>query len=735
MDQLEAVVDATLFRNDQNGYSVIRATAGRSHCFVVGTFPELVAGEQAIFTGEWTEHPRYGKQFRAEAIQILKPTSVLGIRRFLSSGLIRGIGPKAARQIVEAFGEDTLEVLSEHPERLLELKGFGKARVKMITESFQQQLYIRESMVYLQSLGIQPAMAAKISQFYGEATRTSIQTNPYCLCTDIENFGFPAADRIAATLGFPKDAPQRLQSALVYTLMNAAVSSGHCYLPAQLLLQEASRLTQVSQELIRVQMQSLVLSRRLIQESDDEETRVYLPEYYLAEEEVCDRLRLLVEQAPRSNRALKQKALEQFERTEQIRFSPLQRDAILCALELGTLIITGGPGTGKTTIINCIITLLSHKGGVMLCAPTGRAAKRMTEATGVEAKTIHRLLEYNGEENAFLHDDGSPLKASCIICDETSMVDLMLMRALLRAIRPGTRLILVGDADQLPSVGAGNVLGDLLRSSVIPSVRLTDIFRQQAESQIVINAHRINHGEMPVLNARQSDFFFERQLSASACAQSIVRLVQQRLPDFMHYTDAERLRSIQVLAPQKNGDTGVHTLNTLLQNALNPPDGQPSLTWSDTVFREGDKVMQTRNNYLLEWVREDETGTGIFNGDLGIIEEIDEQENTLTVRFDDDRTAVYTSAEMDNLDLAYCMSVHKAQGSEFPVLVMPVCACPYPLQTRNLFYTALTRAQKLVVLVGDEAIIAHMVQNDHVSHRYTTLAERLYQALSQSYSG
>jgi len=482
-------------------------------------------------------------------------------------------------------------------------------------------------------------------------------------------------------------------------------------------------------------VRQLALKRDLIiQGGEGEEERVYLPVFDAAEREVAQRLcELMASLAPmKSSNAPKD--IDHFERMRGIHFSPKQREAIISALEQGVLVITGGPGTGKTTIINCIISLLQQEGEVVLCAPTGRAAKRMTEATGVESKTIHRLLEYAGDENAFARNQDNPLEGDCVIVDETSMVDVMLMRSLLRAIEPGTRLILVGDADQLPSVGAGNVLGDILQSGVVPAVRLTDIFRQGETSRIVVNAHRINHGEMPLLNEKGTDFFFERKESFQQAAQTIVQLVTARLPKFLGYDErnraAQAVRNIQVLAPAKKGECGVGTLNTLLQAALNPPGpNRPSLHYGETVFRLGDKVMQTRNDYQIEWRRETvagwEDGTGVFNGDVGFITDVDQEEHSLTVLFDEEREVVYQSAQLENLDLAYCLSVHKSQGSEFPVVVMPVAGGPPMLLTRNLFYTALTRARSLVVLVGREDVVRQMVENDHILKRYTTLTDRL----------
>jgi exodeoxyribonuclease V alpha subunit len=431
------------------------------------------------------------------------------------------------------------------------------------------------------------------------------------------------------------------------------------------------------------------------------------------------------------------RAISAFEKQRGISFSPTQRKAIAGALQNGVFVITGGPGTGKTTIINCILELLSRENETVLCAPTGRAAKRMSEATGAEAKTIHRLLEYSGEQGSFTRTEDNPLEADCVIADETSMIDLVLMRALLHAIRPGTRLILVGDADQLPSVGAGNVLGDILDSGEVPCARLTEIYRQSGESQIVLNAHLINSGKMPVLNGKGTDFFFERKLSLADAAQSITALVTTRLPGYLKYPEAERaalsVRNIQVLAPSRKGECGVNSLNLRLQAVLNPPaPDKPEFAWGETVFRLGDKVIQTRNDYKLPWRRETATGpeegAGVFNGDVGFVTAVDPENHMLTVLFDEDREAVYESGDLEDLEQAYCLSVHKSQGSEFPVIVMPVTPGPPMLLTRNLLYTALTRARSLVVLVGTEDVIRRMVENDHVIRRYTTLARRLVEA-------
>ena len=738
MEQVEASVLGTVYRNDENGYSVVMARMGRSEITVVGVLPELTAGEQAVFSGEWVEHPQYGRQLKCSACQLQKPTTLLGIERYLGSGLIHGVGPSTAKLIVQHFGEETLTVLSEHPERLQEVPKMGKKRWIQIAESFREQQQAREAMVFLQSYGIPANLSVKISRLYGERTPEVIRQNPYRLCEDLEGVGFLTADRIGTALGIAPDSEYRIQSAVKYVLRDAAASMGHVYLPRRELTLRAAQLLHVEEALCHRQIQQLALMRDVVlQGGDGEEERVYLPAFDAAEREVAQRLcELMASLAPVKSRGA-HRDIDRFERDRGIRFSEKQRDAIISALEQGVLVITGGPGTGKTTIINCIIRLLASEGEVVLCAPTGRAAKRMTEATGYESKTIHRLLEYGGEEGSFARNQENPIEGDCVIVDETSMVDLMLMRSLLRAVEPGTRLLLVGDADQLPSVGAGNVLGDILQSGAVPAVRLTDIFRQGETSRIVVNAHRINHGEMPLLNEKGTDFFFERKEGFGQTAQTIVQLVTRRLPKFLGYAENERtaqaVRNIQVLAPARKGECGVVALNTLLQAALNPPGpARPSLTYGETVFRLGDKVMQTRNDYQIEWRKETasgwEDGAGVFNGDVGFITQVDEEEHSLTVLFDEEREVVYQSGQLENLDLAYCLSVHKSQGSEFPVVVMPVAGGPPMLLTRNLFYTALTRARSLVVLVGREEVVRQMVENDHILRRYTTLTQRLISA-------
>ncbi len=735
-ERLEGNVSGIIFRNEENNYSVISVAVGRKEYTATGTLPALAVGEQIILEGNFTEHPNYGKQFKISSFEVVLPSDRVGIERFLASGLIKGIKKQTARQIVDAFGVETLDVLDEHPERLAEIKGLGKKRWRIIAESYRSTIHLRKAMVFLTSYGISSSTATKIAKRYGDQTELVIRENPYRLCTEVDGIGFLTADRIASSLGISRESTFRLKAGILYTLQEQSATMGHCYLPMEELLHRSCELLHVPLDLLPPALEALSVEDSVTCEKDEKGIRVYLPWFYHAEEEVAQRLCSLYRGAGKSSREKGELRLRDFERTQGITFSEKQKEAILCALEFGVLVITGGPGTGKTTIIRCIISLLQHEGSVTLCAPTGRAAKRMSETTGRKAATIHRLLQSEGE-GSFAKNADDPLETNCIIVDEMSMVDLMLMRALLRAIRVGTRLILVGDADQLPSVGAGNVLGDILASNALPAVRLTDIYRQSEQSRIVVNAHRINHGELPLLNEKKTDFFFDRRETPQTTRDTIVDLMQNRLPAFLRCPDAMRAQTIQVLAPMKKGETGVYALNEKLQEALNPPDpAKPTLEYNHMLFRVGDKVMQTHNDYSLHWTRasannESETeaeGDGVFNGDLGIITQIDREDKTMTVLFDDDREVVYNTAsgEMENLDLAYAMSVHKSQGSEFPVVIIPVWGGPRMLLTRNLFYTALTRAKQMVVLVGREVTIRDMVANNHIARRYTTLTDCLY---------
>ena len=737
METIEVFADETVFRNDDNGYTVLVVKAGKTRVSAVGIMPPIAPGEKLKITGEWTEHPIYGKQIKVSTCEIEKPTTLSGIEKYLSSGMIRGIGPATAKVLIKAFGEETLDVLYSEPERLLDVPGIGPKRAKMIMESYAEQAQQREAMVFLQSYGVTPNLAVKIFKQYGENVKQVIRQNPYRLVEDVEGIGFKTADKIAASLGIEQDSEYRLSAGVKHTLAEATNGTGHCYLPREELSYAAQRLLGNEPELIEHTIDSLILSHSLTAqmlpgEDGDSIVAVYLPMTYRAENEVARRLREMIEAMPKTMATDISAQIDDLERMEGVTFHPQQRRAIETAVKSGMTVITGGPGTGKTTIIKCIIKLLSVSGEIALAAPTGRAAKRMSEACGMEAKTLHRLLEYGGEEGDFARGQDNPLEMDTLIIDEMSMVDIFLMRSVLRAVVPGTRLIMVGDSDQLPSVGAGNVLRDILDSRTIPAVELTEIFRQDEKSMIVYNAHRINRGEAPRLNAKGSDFFFERAASPTDAAKKIVHLCSVRLPKFL---GLDPVRQMQVLSPTKKGDCGVWMLNQMLQSEFNPAASHKNeRVRGDTTFREGDKVMQTRNNYQLKWKKEGvfawEEGQGVFNGDIGFVTNIDTQERTVEVQFDDERIATYEGGDIDDLELAYCISVHKSQGSEFPVVVMPAVGGPPMLLTRNLLYTAVTRARQLVMIVGREAAIDQMIANVNTRRRYSALCYRLTELMN-----
>ena len=734
MEQLQAVVSATIFRNEENGYSVLTVRADKQPLTVVGVLPALYSGEQVVFTGEWINHPSYGRQFRASGFEIRTPESLQGLQRYLASGAIHGIGDATAALIVAHFGEETLSVLTDHPERLTEIKGIGKIRAAEIAESFREGQEERLTLIFLQTCGISGVLAERILKQYGADAPEIIRENPWRLCAEVEGVGFRTADRVGRSLDVPLDSAPRIDAALVYTLQEAAAAAGHLYLPEADYLSSVAALLQLPEELCRQRMTALLIRKQLIAETVEESRLIFLPRYWRAEKEVALRLRQLQCASSPGRFPKAASRIAAFERKHAIRFSALQRSAIVRALETGVLVITGGPGTGKTTLINCILSLLSEDRKVVLCAPTGRAARRMKEATGHEAATIHRLLEYSAKDETFGRNEEKTLDAGCIIVDESSMIDILLMRALLRAIEPGTRLILVGDADQLPSVGPGNVLGDVLESGQIYAVRLTDIFRQSQQSRIVVNAHRVNQGKMPLLNEKGTDFFFDRCAGPVQAAETILSLLTDRLPKFFGFPPElaadQAIRNIQVLSPTRKGGCGVNELNLRLQAALNPPSpGRPQIVWKEIPYRLGDKVMQIRNNYHLAWVQQTPEGScegeGVFNGDIGFITHVDTESGEVTVLFDEDKEVHYADDGLSDLELAYCLSVHKSQGGEFPVVVLPVVGGPSMLLTRNLFYTALTRARKMVVLVGREEIIRQMTENDHEVRRWTLLARRL----------
>lgn len=722
-EQLRGSVASTIFRNPDNGWTVLEMRSKGDEHTVVGFLPELSPGEDCIFTGQWTEHPQYGRQFRANSCQIEQPTTLLGIERYLGSGLIKGIGPSTARMIVAAFGQDTLAVLGEHPERLMEVSGIGRKRYAQISQSFAAQHQLRRTMLFLQTYGLSANLSVKISKRYQDQAEDIIRANPYQLIEDIDGVGFRTADGIALSLGFPRDGEHRLRSGIKYLLNEYTFAQGHTYVPRKQLVSQAAELLSAQEALIETCLHSLLINRELMAEVLDEDEAVFTPDAFFCEKEIATRLLRLSGASQTMMPQHVAAQIDAFEREQEIQFSPTQREAVMLASQSGVLVITGGPGTGKTTLLNCILHILGEEDNCLLAAPTGRAAKRMAEATGREAKTIHRLLEFSGEEGQFSRDADNPLDCSCLVIDEMSMVDVYLMRSLLRAVNTGTRLILVGDKDQLPSVGPGNVLGDVLSSGCVPQVRLTEIFRQEDHSMIVINAHRINQGNMPVLNHKEGDFFFQRMPSVDAVAHTIVALCQERLPKYLK----EDSRSIQVLAATRKGAVGVNQLNKLLQEALNPLKSEDDqLIQGENAFRLYDKVIHIRNNYQLAWEQPDGSqGEGVFNGDVGYVTQVDADSATLHVVYDDNRRVIYESSQLDELELAYCLSVHKSQGSEFEAVVMPVVGGPPMLMNRNLFYTAVTRAKRLVTLVGYEQAVQQMVHNNYHSRRFTRLSQRL----------
>ncbi|MGJ4849730.1 ATP-dependent RecD-like DNA helicase [Bacillota bacterium Meth-B3] len=720
MEQIEGVVEDVVFRNDQNGWTVLSVKAGRETVPCVGVLPPLHAGERLKLTGEWAEHRDYGRQLKVTSFESVRPTTARGIERYLASGAIRGVGASTAKLIVQHFGDDALTVLADEPDRLTEIVGIGPKRAAMIAEGYSAQRESRQLMVFLQTYGIGAALANKVVRAFGDRTMQVVRSDPYQLAERVEGVGFKTADGIASALGVEPESEHRLTCGVKFALDEAVAQGGHTYLPRPMLVERARALLNVGAPLVERAVDQLILLNELVVREEDGGGAIYLKRLYEAEGEVARRLRALGQHAfPSLGDA--EARIAAFEEREQIALHQAQRDALLCAVSQGISILTGGPGTGKTTCLHGMLKLLSELGDTVLCAPTGRAAKRMSEATDAPAQTIHRLLEYDGEN--FARFEQNPIEAGAVIVDEMSMVDIFLMRALLRALPAGCRLVLVGDQDQLPSVGAGNVLSDLISSGVLKVTRLTEIFRQAGESAIVTNAHRINRGEMPIANRRGTDFFFERADGPKEAAELVRALISERLPK---YLNVDALRAIQVMSPMKKGDAGVWALNRSLREALNPARGDKhEIMANGGILREGDKVMQVRNSYELEWTREGERGLGAFNGDIGFISVIDPGERTVTVTFDDERVAVYGEEELEDLEPAYCVTVHKSQGSEFEAVVLPLVSGPPMLYTRNLLYTAVTRARKLVVLVGRADCVQKMVENNYVSHRYTALAERL----------
>lgn len=727
--ELTGTVKAIIYRSEDTGFTVLELTDETGEDMTaIGEMPLAGVGERVELTGQWTEHKTYGRQFRAETCKTLAPATLTALKNYLASGLIKGVGESTAQAIVQTFGMETLDVLEKEPARLAEVPGIGQIRAQTIGASYGAQLGLRDIMLGLQKYGVTIGQAMKLYKIYGELCLAKIEENPYRLIDDVEGIGFKTADAIARNGGVEPDAPYRLRAGLKYTLQWAR-QEGHTYLPREKLVEVAAGLLQAEIAPVERTLTELLLEGQLIQEQLPGEDGIFLPGMFRTEQDCALRLLRLQGQSALDNPFFRPKAqIARLEQQLDITLAPAQRQAVELALKAGALVITGGPGTGKTTILRFVITLLEEMGTeYALCAPTGRAAKRMGEATGRDASTIHRLLEYSYGEGGFGRNAENTLLADVVIVDEMSMVDVPLMAALLRALAPGTRLIMVGDSDQLPSVGPGNVLRDMVDSGQIPVVRLTEIFRQSGRSAIVTNAHRINEGQMPILEGLE-DFGFEPMEEQETVIRRLIALNSGKAAKL---GAQEPLQDIQVLAPMKKGPLGVYNLNKRLQEALNPPaHKKKERKYGDVVFREGDKVMQIKNDYRLAWTRSlphqpPEMGEGVYNGDLGTIMSIDLYEQTLEVLFDDGRSAVYSFSMLEELELAYCISIHKSQGSEFPIVLLPLLGGPPMLLNRNLLYTAVTRARHMVCILGRQSCIQQMVRNNQVKRRYSGLARFL----------
>lgn len=730
MITFEGIVEEIIFSNEVNGYTVCELKVDKEIITAVGFMPFINAGEMLKVTGNWITHPDYGEQLKVELYEKLVPRTLEAIEAYLASGLIKGVGPSSAKKIIKRFGEDTINIIEFHPERLSEIKGISYEKALRIGQAFQEQKELRNVVLFFQGYGISPTYCAKIYQIYGKDTIEEIRNNPYKLSDEAIGIGFKTSDRIARSLGIDPKSKFRICSGIRYVLSHIAMD-GHTFVEDEQLKDYTSKLLDVDIDNINDALISLMLDKSIYIERNDTSSRIYLSPFYNAEAGVARKLSQLASMKFKGDLSDFDEKILEVQKKEGIILTQNQKDAVKEALINGVLIITGGPGTGKTTIIKSIINLLTGEGyDVLLAAPTGRAAKRMTEATGFEAKTIHRLLEmgYTSKEDelVFSKNEDNPIDADVVIIDEMSMVDILLMNHLLKAVELGTRLILVGDVDQLPSVGPGKVLQDLINSEVIKTVRLKEIFRQAEESHIIVNAHRINNGEKPLLNNKDKDFFFVARNSADEIVKTIVDLCTRRIPSAYGF---EPMKEIQVLTPVRKGPVGVGNLNTELQALLNPKDkNKREKVFRDFLFREGDRVMQIKNNYNIRWQKDDSKnteGTGVFNGDTGIIREIDDEEQKVVVSFDDDKIVEYAFSILDELEPAFAVTIHKSQGSEFPVVIVPIFPGPQVLMTRNLLYTAVTRAKNLVVLVGNRDYLDVMINNAREANRNSGLADKL----------
>ena len=740
MDRIEGYVSHIIYRNAENGYTVFEL-GGEREITCVGTFPTLDEGELLDLQGEYAQHSVYGPQFKVQNWRTVSPDDAAGMERYLGSGAVRGVGASLAARIVKRFGRDTFRIIEEEPERLAEVKGISERKAMDIAAQVEEKKEMRNAMIYLQGYGISNALAVRIYQTYGDRLYRILEENPYRLADDIDGVGFKRADELAARIGIHVDSEFRIRSGILYALQQAA-SEGHIYLPQPVLVQRASELLNLQGEAVEDQIPNLAMDKRLVLKMIDEMPCCYASGYYYAELSCAKMLaelngKLLDTEEGEWDvleKAVLQK-IEKIQDREGLQLDALQKKAVFESVRNTIFILTGGPGTGKTTTINMMIHYFAAEGmDMMLAAPTGRAAKRMTEATGYEARTIHRMLELSGivpEEGrraSFERNEENPLETDVIIVDEMSMVDIHLFQSLLKAVSPGTRLILVGDSNQLPSVGPGQVLHDLIESGAFPVVRLEKIFRQAEESDIVVNAHRIHRGEEIRLDNKSRDFFFLERNSVPVIYKHMVQLIREKLPPYVKASPYE----IQVLTPMRKGNLGVETLNGILQACLNPADASKNETRiGETLFREGDKVMQIKNNYQLEWEILSrfqipvDRGVGIFNGDMGVIREINEYAQTVVVEYDECRRVTYGFSQMDEVELAYAITIHKSQGSEYPAVILPLLGGPRMLMNRNLLYTAVTRARGCVTILGSKQVVCQMIENASEAKRYTSLDRRI----------
>ena len=729
-ETINGYVDHIIYRNTDNGYTVLVLICDEEELTCVGTFSDIAEGENIEARGVFTDHPTYGRQFKVQSFEEKAPQDVVAIERYLGSGAIKGVGIALAARIVRRFKEDTFRIIEEEPERLAEIKGISDRKAMEIADQVNAKRDLRQAMIFLQQYGISTTLAVKIYNQYGQEVYGILQENPYRMADDIEGVGFRTADEIASRVGIRTDSDFRIRSGIQYALLQAS-GEGHTYLPMEELTGRASHLLGLEPEYIENHYMNLAMDRKIIMRQVDGVTQMYSSAFFYMEANTATMLKQLDVSYDVPDIEIEMR-LRQIEKQTKMDLDEHQVEAVKEAVRNGLLIITGGPGTGKTTTINTIIRYFEMEGmDIFLAAPTGRAAKRMSETTGFEARTIHRMLELNGgmEGNAgFERNEQNPLETDVIIIDEMSMVDISLMYALLKAVVAGTRLILVGDVNQLPSVGPGSVLKDIIDSGMFHTVKLTKIFRQASTSDIIVNAHKINRGEPVSLDNKSMDFFFLKRYDADKIINVTLQLIKQKLPKFVGASEYD----IQVLTPMRKGLLGVERLNTVLQMYLNPPDASKrEKEYGSTLFREGDKVMQVKNNYQLEWeIRSKyglmiDKGTGIFNGDMGIIEEINDFAETMTISFDEGRMVEYPYKLLEELELAYAITIHKSQGSEYPAVVIPLLTGPRMLMNRNLLYTAVTRAKKCVTIVGNDETFQMMIENNAEQRRYSGLKDRL----------